>query len=237
MPPAPGTQRLAGYCCDCGAWTRRRLLWPPRQRPNAKVRARSAHGRGRCRTPAGPDEADLRSSLSGRASRSGWTPAASSPGTWSLTGADSVCGGQAALVHAALTIDPRAPLGARCAAQHRTPTTCRAVVAGHERAAMASYVARRSRLSVALSRPHQRPSVQVTAAAPTREVLVAGSQAHVLYYNSQSKAWQPAGQGPSRVELYRDPARGTYRVVARNIADQSVRAHTHTPRGPKTAAH
>jgi len=90
--------------------------------------------------------------------------------------------------------------------------------------------------SIALGHSNRRESVQITAATAKREVLVAGSQAHVLYYNSQSKAWQPAGQGPSRVELYRDPARGTYRVVARNIADQSVRTRTHTQR-PKTAAH
>ena len=45
----------------------------------------------------------------------------------------------------------------------------------------------------------------------------------MLFYNAQSRNWMPAGQGPARVELYRDPARSTYRVVARTLADHAVR--------------
>ena len=51
----------------------------------------------------------------------------------------------------------------------------------------------------------------------------------VLYYNAQNKSWLPAGQGPSRVELYRDAARAVYRVVARNVADMAVRPWRLTP--------
>lgn len=57
-----------------------------------------------------------------------------------------------------------------------------------------------------------------------QEILIVGAQASVLHYKADVRNWVAAGAGSggSRVELYRNEVDGSYRVVGRNMTDQSV---------------